>query len=202
MSDLLLGLARTLEATLTHTHLTKDCINQDIDHPAFATNASTSLTISSNIYNLTIQLYLQSALNTDHPHLLDMLSLQINRKLSLKLSTAQTFNTQQKIHLRDTTTENTTPIFLLCKIRSIKPEFKLIHLSLSFVQSSINHHTQLITLCGIDPLLGVPWHIHVRFQSSVVAACEKYAHLCKDKIEDDWNQLWVSPFSLFPNLPY
>ena len=52
------------EATSTHTQLTKDCINRDIDHPASATNASTSSTISSNIYNLTIQLHLQSAPNT------------------------------------------------------------------------------------------------------------------------------------------
>ena len=38
-----------------HTRLTKDCINWDIDHPASETNAYKSSTVSSNIYNLTMQ---------------------------------------------------------------------------------------------------------------------------------------------------
>ena len=40
------------EATLTYPKLTKCCINRDIDHPAFATDLSTSLTIFSYVCDL------------------------------------------------------------------------------------------------------------------------------------------------------
>ena len=53
------------ETTLIHTQLTKDSINWDIDHQASTINVSTSSTVFSNIYNLTIQLQLQSAPNTE-----------------------------------------------------------------------------------------------------------------------------------------
>ena len=76
-------------------------------------------------------------------YLLDALLLQTNRQLSLRPYSTQTFDIQQRPHRCDTTAIS-TPIYLLCKIRSIKSEFKLIHLPLSFVQSSVNqtHHKQ------------------------------------------------------------
>ena len=106
-----------------------------------------------------------------HPRLLDALSPQINRQLALRLSTTQTFKTQQRLHRRDTTTAIFTPMHLWCKFRLIKPEFKLIHLSLSCVQSSVNHtncsrnrhsHTSPATgvcssLNGIFRLIRIPY---------------------------------------------
>ena len=91
----------------------------------------------------------------DHPHLLDMLSPQTNWQLGLRLSSTQTLNMKQKQHHRDTTTISTS-IHILYKIRSIKPEFKHIHLPPSFVQSSVNqaHQTQLPT-CSRDPCCSV-----------------------------------------------
>ena len=74
-----------------------------------------------------------------------------HRQLSLRLFTTQTFNIQKRLRRYDTTTTISTPIYLLCKIRSIKPEFKFIHLPLSFVQAFVTQsHQQLITVRGID----------------------------------------------------
>ena len=56
----------------------------------------------------------------DHPHLLDTLSAQTNRQLSL--STTQTFNSQQKLHQRDTITTQFYTHIPSCLISSIKPE--------------------------------------------------------------------------------
>ena len=52
------GLASALRGHISTPWLTKDCINQDIDHQASATNAPLSSTVSC--YNLTILLLLQS----------------------------------------------------------------------------------------------------------------------------------------------
>ena len=51
------------KATSLPHHLRKVLHNRDIDHPAFATNA-TSLTVSNNINNITIQHYHISAPST------------------------------------------------------------------------------------------------------------------------------------------
>ena len=57
---------------------------------------------------------------------------------------------------RDTSTATSTPIHLLCKIRSIKSEFKLIHLPLSFFHSSVNQTTHKSPTCGIDAFTRIP----------------------------------------------
>ena len=95
----------------------------------------------------------------DHSHILDMLSPQTNRELSLRLSSTRTFNIQQRLHQHDTTTTISTPIHLLCKIHSIKPEFKLIHLPLPFVQSSVNNNNHYSQDRRIHIL--VPRHVFV-----------------------------------------
>ena len=109
------------------------------------------MTESSNIYKLTIQQHNICIKHRYHPHILDALSPQTKRQLSLRLSTTETFDTQQRLNRRDTTIVISTAIDLLCKIRSIKPELKLIHLPLSFVLSFVNQHTNnILTVRRID----------------------------------------------------
>ena len=64
-SDLTARTSTNTSRPLRHPRSTKVLHNRDIDHPAFTTNASTSLTVSSNIYNLTMHQLLISATNTE-----------------------------------------------------------------------------------------------------------------------------------------
>ena len=93
-----LGLTTGLRGHIdTLSRLTKDCINRDIDHPASATNASTSSTVSSYVYNLTIQLHLQSAPKPETILKTILILLSSCRQKLIdscqRLSTSSTFNT-------------------------------------------------------------------------------------------------------------
>ena len=88
---------------------------------------------------------------------------QTNRQLSLRLSTTQTFNTQQSLHRCDTTTAISTPMHFLCKIHSIKLEFKLIQLPLSFVQSSVNQPLNIESIHWIN--------VHIYWSHDTITAC-------------------------------
>ena len=89
---------------------------------------------SSSLYNQCVHIIdrLQQHLQPDHtatsnictnhrdyPRVLDAPSPHTNRRLSLRLSTTQTFNIQQRLLWRDTTTTTSTHIHLLCKISSV-----------------------------------------------------------------------------------
>ena len=146
MNDSLLGLAPTLQghfdilpvnqSTAQSEHQSSSLCNQCIHIiDRLQQHLQPDHTATLNIYTK----------HRDQSHLLHALSPQTNRQLSLRLSTTQTFNIQQRLHRRDTTTAIYTPIHILYKIFSIKPGFKLIHLPLSFVQSSVNQKLQHTT---------------------------------------------------------